>query len=91
MESSDPLGLQEVVFTQHIPQVMSMYSHFNKPRVLQNALEMPLGMAGRGQLSIPKVSLRRKRVLLAVLQISGQVPAICPSTWQESPEEEFLH
>lgn len=40
-----PWGWKRQFFTQHIPQVMSVYSHLNMLRVLQNALEMPLETA----------------------------------------------
>lgn len=30
-------------------------------------------------------------MLLAAFQSLGQVLAVCPCTWQESPEEGFLH
>lgn len=62
------------------------------PRVLQNVFEMPLGTAETDQQLIsPQVMVRRKGVLLAAFQSLGQVLAVCPCTWQESPEEGFLH
>lgn len=61
------------------------------PRVLQNVLEMPLGTAEGDQLISPQVMVRRKEVLPAAFQSSGQVLAVCRCTWQESPDEGFLH